>query len=154
MISNGRQWPLMWLQEFAISFHLKLDPAGSYDNTVFQLLMICLPHKTGCFTLADWHNSLVRASISYSMWTKIKFRISLLFWSSLHIASEAGSWQAGWRPQSEAGSAHHHFLGMKTLVSSRRRSWIAGAPRSVVQGFRSFNKPSGVCVLWLLSASG
>lgn len=33
----------MWLQEFAINFHLKLGPAVLEAYTVLQFLMICLP---------------------------------------------------------------------------------------------------------------
>lgn len=77
----------MWLQEFAINWHLKLDPAGLYAFAGFWFLLTCAASRW----LAAYHLS---GEIGpHSMWTKGKLRMLLLFLSSWHEALE--SWKLG-----------------------------------------------------------
>lgn len=144
----------MWLQEFAINFHLKLDPAGMYGSSLHCILVLNdLPStNSGCFPLADWHSSLVGASVSYYMWTQIKFRKSLLLWSSLHIEFEAGIW----------GEDHRREAAQHAIFSWWPRCWLQlpAGDRAELPGH------TGVCskvpehlkhlhfLLWILNASG
>lgn len=73
----------MWLQEFAINCHLKLDPAGLYAFAGFWFLLTwAASHWLAAYQLSGGIGP-------HSMWTNGAFRMLLLFLSSLCAALEA-----------------------------------------------------------------
>lgn len=107
----------MWLQAFAINFHLKLAPTGVYAYTALQFLMIWLP-KT--WAASHW---LIGTTASWGHHSPITWEQKL----SSEYHSYFGTLGEGHR--SEAGSAHQPIRSCRLQLPAGGRPGLPGRTR-------------------------